>query len=71
MAPTTRQTNRSTPSPRAFGAWEHNIPKKICFFDAYDERFPAENLKSITDDIQLSLATCKARRWAQLLYKQS
>jgi hypothetical protein len=53
VAPIKRQTNRTTPPPRAFGAYEYSTRKRLRFFNAYDERFPAEKLTSIAQDSQL------------------
>ena len=39
MAPTTRQIDRSTPSPNETIVREATTTKKTRFFNAYDERF--------------------------------
>ena len=48
MAPTTRAIKRDTTPDRHIANCEYDTVKKTRFYDAYDERFPRESLRSIS-----------------------
>lgn len=63
MAPTTRQTDRSTPPPNEIIVREASTTKKTRFFDAFDARSQNESTRSICRDLEVDPKT--GRRWLQ------